>query len=478
MAYCLRLENKMKIRLDESTNAFMIADPLAVLEENEVHIAFSTGFKDQKTGMDLHMLHDIDVLVARSPAHLPSDIRKVRAVYKLELQLYRDVVVFPSKGSVALASLLSGGDYDGDKAWICWDPDIVGPFENADVPDHPKIEFYGIEKDNTKIADLSPHQDYNSRFLRHAFDFNLQMNMLGICSQYHEAYCYKFRAINNAHAMSIGMLLGNLVDSAKGGFKFDEAKWAAFKRMNKLPMSLPKPAYKDKKNQKPTTHLIDHLVFVTAKNTRVNVLKKFTEQFKEAISWDDDLIQIRNEAFEEAKNNKELAEVLANFEKGIRAINTYWKEHVGRESDDNDTRPTTRPDAPSFRTMVERCREGFIELSPELNAPPTSDRIASWQSDHSAGRFSHWDHLKASVAFYLYSSTTFIWHVAGTELGEIKAMARGRGTYRIVVGEVFEAFKLDPKIVDAAMRRMLGVGSGGNSEVEDDFDEFGDFDVM
>jgi hypothetical protein len=468
----------MKIRLDGSTNAFMIADPLAVLEENEVHVAFSTAFKDHKTGLDKTMLHDIDVLVARSPAHLPSDIRKVRAVFKPDLCLYTDVVVFPSKGSVALASLLSGGDYDGDKAWICWDPDIVGPFENADVPDHPKIEFYGIEKDNTKIGDLSPHPDYTSRFLRHAFEFNLQMNMLGICSQYHEAYCYKFRAINNAQAMSIGMLLGNLVDSAKGGFKFDEAKWAAFKRKNKLPMILPKPAYKDKNNQKPTIHLIDHLVFVTAKHTRENVLRKFSEQFKDVVRPDDDLSRVRNEALEEAKNNKDLAEVLANLEKGIRTINTYWKEHVQIDPDDNDTRPTTRPDAPSFRTVVERCREDFIQLSPELSAPPTSDRIASWQSDHSAGRSSHWDHVKASVAFHRYSPKAFIWHVAGIELGEIKAMTRGRGTYRVVVGEIFESFKLDPKIVDVAMRGMLEVGSGGNSEVEDDFEEFGDFGVM
>ena len=468
----------MKIGLAESTYAFMIADPLAVLEDNEVHIAFSTAFKDHKTGVDQIMLHDIDVLVARSPAYLPSDIQKVRAVFKPELQLYKDVIVFSSKGSVALASKLSGGDYDGDKAWICWDLDIVGPFENADVPLHPELEFYGIEKDDTKVADISLHQDYTGRFLRHAFNLNLQMNMLGICSQYHEAYCYRTRAIDSPQALSIGVLLGNLVDSAKGGFKFDEAKWAAFKKKNKLPMTLPKPAYKDKNKEKPTEHLIDHLVFVTAKNTREDVLRKFTEHFQEVSPRDDDLFRIRNEAHEEAKSNKDLAKILANLEVGLRTINTYWKQHVRVDQDDDDTRPTTKSDASSFRTVVERCREDFLRLLPTLDAPPTSDRIAIWQRDHSAGRASHWDLLKASLAFYRYFSSTFVWYVAGVELGEIKAMARGRGTYRAVVGEVFEAFKLDPKVVDGAMRReMLEREGGGNGEAEDEFDEFGDFDI-
>ena len=76
-AYCLRLESKMNIGLGQSTYAFMIADPLAVLEENEVHLGFSSVFHDLKSGFDQSMLHNIDVLVARSPAHLPSDIQKV-----------------------------------------------------------------------------------------------------------------------------------------------------------------------------------------------------------------------------------------------------------------------------------------------------------------------------------------------------------------------------------------------------------------
>lgn len=74
--YCLRIENRMNIGVGKSTFAFMIADPLAVLEENEIHLGFSRGFRDPKDDWQQNLLHDTDVLVARLPAVLSSDIQK------------------------------------------------------------------------------------------------------------------------------------------------------------------------------------------------------------------------------------------------------------------------------------------------------------------------------------------------------------------------------------------------------------------
>lgn len=103
--------------------------------------------------------------------------------------MYKDVIVFSSKGERSLADKLSGGDYDGDKAWICWEPDIVGPFKNADVPPSPPPAYYGIEETKLKVKDIIDLPDYLSQFLGHAFHFNLQSNMLGPCTAYHEFYC-------------------------------------------------------------------------------------------------------------------------------------------------------------------------------------------------------------------------------------------------------------------------------------------------
>ena len=477
-AYCLRLESKMNIGLAESTYAFMIADPLAILEENEIHIAFSSAFRDQKTGVDQTMLHDIDVLVARSPAHLPSDIQKVRAVFKPELRLYRDVIVFPSKGSVSLASKLSGGDYDGDQAWVCWDPDIVKPFRNAQVPDPPKIEFYGVEKDNTKVSDLLPNPDYMNKFLCRAFNFNLQTNMLGICTLYHEKFCYHNNAIDSIPAIQIAGLLGNLVDSAKGGYIFDKTRWTDFLNKYNLPRNLTEPAYKDR-NARPTKHLIDHLIHVTAKDIKDDVLKKFSEHFQDVSERDDDLFRLRTEAVEEAKENKELGQVLDNLKTSLRTIKDFWVKHAHVE-DDEAVHATRKPHALTFRTLVERCYDDYLNLGPTLDTPPSSDKIATWQRDHAARRSSYWDLLKASVAFYHHYRSAFIWHVAGVELGEIKATSRGRGTYRPVTEEVFEVFKLDPRAVDGVLRREMLEGEGQgkvDGEFDDSDDEFGGFDM-
>ena len=74
------LENnvrKLKIRVGQSASAFVIADPLGVLEENEIHVGFSRSFVDEGSGFEETFLDGMEVLVARHPARLPSDIQKV-----------------------------------------------------------------------------------------------------------------------------------------------------------------------------------------------------------------------------------------------------------------------------------------------------------------------------------------------------------------------------------------------------------------
>lgn len=66
----------MNIGIGKSTYALMVADPLAILEENEIHLGFSNIFRDPKDGLGQVLLHEMDVLVARLPALLSSDIQK------------------------------------------------------------------------------------------------------------------------------------------------------------------------------------------------------------------------------------------------------------------------------------------------------------------------------------------------------------------------------------------------------------------
>lgn len=144
------MKEELKIKIAKSTYAYILVDFWGVLEEDEVHLCFSSKFNDGTE--ELSDLDGRDILVARSPAHLPSDIQKVRAVFKPELRHLRDVIIFSSKGDMPLAAQLSGGDYDGDKSWICWDPDIVNNFHNHSLPPKPDFSPY-LAKDFTKLVE-------------------------------------------------------------------------------------------------------------------------------------------------------------------------------------------------------------------------------------------------------------------------------------------------------------------------------------
>lgn len=101
---------RSSIPLKQSTMLIGIADPQSLLEPGEIHVAFSSL-------LDRSRLEG-DVLIARHPALRSSDIQKVTAVYKPELDYLVDVVVFSTRGPRPLASKLAGGDYDGDTYWV------------------------------------------------------------------------------------------------------------------------------------------------------------------------------------------------------------------------------------------------------------------------------------------------------------------------------------------------------------------------
>lgn len=180
-----QLKAKMNIRIPRSTYAYMVVDFTGTLEEGEVHLAFSSKFQVDEESDTL--LDGIEVLVARAPAHFVSDIQKVKAVFKPSLKRLKDVIVFSSKGDSPLADMLSGGDYDGDQAWVCWDPEIVQNFTNSPVPPQPDLLSSGyLQKFNRtfqSVMDTSADIDSAcATFLDSAISFSMKPSLLGICT--------------------------------------------------------------------------------------------------------------------------------------------------------------------------------------------------------------------------------------------------------------------------------------------------------
>lgn len=75
--HCDDLLLKCHIRVPKSTSLFCIADPTGTLEEGEISLQFSKGFVDPTTKRRQDCVEG-PVLVARNPAHLPSDVQKVK----------------------------------------------------------------------------------------------------------------------------------------------------------------------------------------------------------------------------------------------------------------------------------------------------------------------------------------------------------------------------------------------------------------
>ncbi|KAK1671589.1 RNA-directed RNA polymerase [Colletotrichum godetiae] len=478
---CENLLKKMSIKVPNSAYFFMVVDMWNILEEDEVHLCFSSKFQTE-TFSD-SMLHGCDILVARSPAHFVSDIQRVKAVFKPELHALKDVIVFSAKGNVPLADKLSGGDYDGDKAWVCWEPAIVLNFRNAEVPPSPDLSSY-LRKDNTTFGDLVQQhgKDAISEMITRSIVFCLKPSFLGIATNYKEKLCYYLKSVNNDYALWLSALLGNLVDQAKQGFDFTAEDWSRFCRerldSHKHNGLLAEPAYKSDhwSHSRPPDHIIDILRFVVAKPAIEKELAKFhksmatrsnesgyelrslrskkdSEAELTAEMWDSDLTKLHEDFAKLATNNLALEKILRNLGNDLEDAGKSWSEKVG-QSKDKDVN----------RAMLEVYEEWrSIQPRPDGALEPMTDaflRQTYMSEDHTT-----WALLRASTTFKM---------MAGIQLQFMKAMTSA-GLDRVLVPMIpnmYAAMKPDAKFITQAVSRMKNEGSeypGLDSDSENDW---------
>lgn len=342
--------NELRIQVPLSTYAFCIADPYGVLEENEVHFGFSSNWRDPKGHFEDNLLESVDVLVGRLPAHLPSDIQRRKAVWKSELRHFKDVVVFPTKGDVPLAHMLSGGDYDGDTPWICWDQNIVRRFRNSDLPteDYPP-EYFGLTKQSTPMSEVVSTDE----FLQRAFTFNLTLSNLGRCTVEHERISYD-ESIGSTKAKELACLLSHLVDGRKSGVHLSEQAWQQY-RKTISPIARRLPAYRNPERSYNPTNIIDYLKFEVAARERHEMLKKLEKTFPINESYDildEDVIRPWNEVVKifDANCRGRLRKVLGEITKAIEDRYIKWtnlihsqKEYSRAARDATDSAKTIRP---------------------------------------------------------------------------------------------------------------------------------------
>ncbi|KAF4974034.1 hypothetical protein FZEAL_9027 [Fusarium zealandicum] len=475
------LKSKMNIKIPRSTYAYMVVDFAGVLEEGEVQLAFSSKF--QADGESDTLLDGIDILVARAPAHFVSDIQKVKAVFRPALKRLKDVIVFSSKGKSPLADLLSGGDYDGDKAWVCWDPQIVANFTNAAKPIEPDLVKQGyLRKMNPSFQSiLSTSHDVDSactEFLHSAVSFSMQQSYLGIATVFKEKLCYFERGVNSERAVALSTLVSLLVDQAKQGLIFEREDYERLKRDMK--MQSKDPEYQNDRssryvNRDGYVHILDHLKFNVAENTIGEALKIFSEALHVpgVQAWDKDLSRLCDEFESQRNDSKIIGRLMHTLHAQISEVTKEWKVSMAGSKIDYLNN--------EFATKVKELHQKWSSIQPPqelMTSRQVKPLLDSWNGDPA---LSKWELLKASTMFKLGYNYAYnmIWRLGGQQYAWMKAM-RSRGGSDVsavaVTAEMWSILRPDNKrIAVLHARRQLGHDSESLAALEEvaEYDENG-----
>lgn len=436
-----RYENELHIEVPLSTYAFCIADPYGVLKPDEVHFGFSSNWRDPQGQFEDNLLDGMDVLVARVPAHFPSDIQRVRAVWKPELRHFKDVIVFPTTGDVPLAHKLSGGDYDGDTPWVCWDQEIVQNFQNSDLPREYPPEHFGLTNHSVPMRDIQSVDE----FLQSAITYNLTLSSLGKCTIEHERLAYD-ESIGSPNAMKLASLLSHLVDARKAGTHHSEQAWHEF-RKQVSPRARELPAYKNPQRRPERKNIVDYLLFEVVKKEKRTVLSQWEKAYPQLSSdRDDDLCQPWIEAQEQANLDKEVGGQLHTVLKEIRSqiedIHRQWRGCFDGKSDET----------PSFSSEAQETAERARAIP-----PPTGDHplIHVWQHQPDT-----WKQLLASCAYKKYPFSKLALHAYGEAICQIKTSTLPN---RMVTHDILATYRVNPKAVS---RLTATDGAAEESEAE------------
>ncbi|KAI7866848.1 RNA dependent RNA polymerase-domain-containing protein [Spinellus fusiger] len=216
---------KYRIDVEQSCTVTCVPDPTGTLEEGEVFLQLSRRRTDERSSMPTSTVLG-DILVTRNPCGLKSDIQKVKAVDCAPLRVYTDIIVFPTKGTISLASMLGGGDYDGDIVFCCWDQRMVEPFQSSPVLPTPiKVENAFDKCTTTLVQSVLCHKEEEAQE-KALQEMQISIDMPdGVLGKYDnwrtiltESTCF-----DNEDVVYLAHMCAKLVDASKQGLTLKPA---------------------------------------------------------------------------------------------------------------------------------------------------------------------------------------------------------------------------------------------------------------
>lgn len=250
----VRQNVNFRLSSDQCRTALVVADHLGVLKEGEIFYQSSEPLMHQQRTS--HVILG-DVLITRPPAVQPCDVQKMRAVFCPEYASVSDLIIMSSDGGKSgrpACSILSGGDYDGDKLLLITDPSIVGAFEpsRADPsfadPPFADSDWFEVDKRRVKetITPLVEARD-SSAIAREllggffqvgrsrpscssgSYLFALAQDVkFGMLSKFHTKLAYTL-GLDHPDASECGHLFARALDGRKQGLTISEEKWEQMK---------------------------------------------------------------------------------------------------------------------------------------------------------------------------------------------------------------------------------------------------------
>ncbi|KAF9011305.1 RNA dependent RNA polymerase-domain-containing protein [Cyathus striatus] len=236
--------DKCRIPLSYSISGFIIPDPLDVLEEGQIFYCSSQQLRDPKTDLLSGQVLTGEIIVGRYPLRLPSDMQKIVAVDVPVLREYMDVIVASTRGSHSLASMLAGGDHDGDEPFLIWHPEVVKHFSSKEVTPPPSNLNECFEREVQTVTQFCQSvEDINCQyFVQAGYISALLLGLtdykVGIYSNFHEC-AIEMLGYDHPDTIRLAYTFNTLLDASKTGhtlksniYKSDSKRFAPPKVQN------------------------------------------------------------------------------------------------------------------------------------------------------------------------------------------------------------------------------------------------------
>lgn len=213
------LKHKARIPVRKGVTLLGVMDETGFLGEDEVYVTYDKTHRDARGLVD-GSLQNGRVLVTRSPALHPGDIqvRNQRTPpARHTLRALNNCIVFSRRGERDTPSMLSGGDLDGDKYNVIWDPGEM-PERQFNAADYPRTVAQPLGREVKK-------EDMAEFFV----DF-MRTDQLGIIANRHVILAdKKDEGTIDAECLRLAGMHSQVADFSKTGIPVDVSEMANYK---------------------------------------------------------------------------------------------------------------------------------------------------------------------------------------------------------------------------------------------------------